>query len=1338
MPVINKNKYGQSKAASKNDANKFSRTTFNSEPVEELGENRKSRIKIEPVEPKFYNENSTAVNQFIDSVDFEGSTFNQTAKLFEFNQGFKNSEPTILFSSDFSSLYSNSKKNDTGNALQLKHDSKILNMKTALEVFLQTSGFNDEILGRKKDLDNFVTKQNQALHEILRSKNEAIVALDISTYKEQIKKEDNTIQTVSFLNFLNSNGYLNASTQFSNTKIWQQTLLELKKALLTHSLNVLGVQPTNIDDNDAWALYGINTENSTTKRVRIWFNPYISMPSVKDFTLPNDNSLISKKIESFIGLVTNLDKTQYLDLTANAGAPVNNPTNPNDKSTTQLASGDLSEFAKKIQSNNILENYSNSGRDISVVANMFFKELIYSSALISKINDLSLGVDYGYTLSAAGDNFVVWDHIIGRFHPDVRNMTKTPTGNGNSLVSLSQKAENDYQILTFERGRDVSSNKNYTPGNLFYVESSLNALETNEGDFTRLDQIISSTKNSINTFDRIYKILGYSPKDGNYVREENFLSSYTLDGLTKKLSIVSKIYKSCLVSDIQDTQKSYFSNALDQTKLNNLSDFDSVGIRLAAVICKTALNVRNQTLASFKVSGMEYQKVKDLKFLLFMWLMNAVLFRIEGTPDAGMSMGILRDNISSILSTKVKAGADITDGEIRKANDEGRTFPFKSGTSTSSNKSQVLQNVNNYYTDPSSTSHDRIFQIDADQGLWKIMVDTLVDVYKSPIYTTGTGRNGDAFTTYSGVSKSAYMYAYFDLMLRIIAAQTPESISAIYEVVYNLADELPAIATSRQAQSVTVNATKVKESGLLLTSVNRASIANYYPLDSLLDTNAVVYSTKLKNAINSVKNEENFLFSLLKLCTNFVKNLNYKLVDFRNVTSKNLSEYVKNSFIFFSQESLLISDPMQRAALFNLSLSQEQILMNQFILDEYKDKLNANSDTESKLRKINPEFEKFPEGFSNFLNVNDIEIASYDLFSSYFRSKEFENAKSVNKKIMSIGFPPKLISSLRDSSTPNNLIDKVFQNIIRVRIFKIDRLSPTIIYKPQQYLFEMNRFPTKMLINWDIETITADDANILRMPTKLFDFDKNNFIVCKNFLEAFPDAIYKIAGNSILNEEEQLLLYSNHIKSFLLEEYLRWLTETKFEESRYYRYSSISNDLSLIKNQYNTYLNYLGRTITTATSTTGTATAPVVAIFVDPTSKNEYKIPISAPQINSIVTSNQKNDQVKSVSNKKFNLNLDNTMMTYFQNETLLSDEKSELKKRATLPKKFDRVFNILFDPDDFEVDAAYAKTDIDKAEAAGILQKTSTGIYKHRDTSPGDVTFDEYFVTVEPYDYKI
>ena len=127
-----------------------------------------------------------------------------------------------------------------------------------------------------------------------------------------------------------------------------------------------------------------------------------------------------------------------------------------------------------------------------------------------------------------------------------------------------------------------------------------------------------------------------------------------------------------------------------------------------------------------------------------------------------------------------------------------------------------------------------------------------------------------------------------------------------------------------------------------------------------------------------------------------------------------------------------------------------------------------------------------------------------------------------------------------------------------------------------------------------------------------------------------------------------------------------------------------------------------------------------------------------------------KPDNIVSSQNKKIQsstvnptLDLTDSMRSYFLRETLMHDT-SVHKRRASYPKKFDRCFSIIFDPDDFIVDDSQSDSStLAVMKQNGIIiggnfdSSNKKIAYRHRDTSPGDVSFDQYFTTVEPFDYN-
>lgn len=1338
-------KFEESKVLNGTAARSVAKTTLYSSPVQDskvdwVDLNRPTQLPNEAYPPSnlLISENSTAVNKFVDSVQFEGSV-SATADAFQFNQGFRGSEPLVVLMTEFLSLFDkNGEMSDIGKTLQLKHDAKILNIKTALEIFQRTKGFKESIEESLKSLEDFIYNENSVLNDISNSTQSTVAALDLSSYSESVRTniaDPTAVSTLGFVELLESIGYRNTK-KFSNTKIWQQFLIELKKTLMTHSQRLLGTQ-AQVEDSEKY------TVNSSSTR-RIWLNPYISMPSTKEFSsFADEKMLTTQKLK----ILSDLDKSQYYDLSSpNVDVKSDSTSDINNKNATQLVSGDLGEFAKKVHSSQILDEYAVSGRDISVIANAIFKEISYSSALVdNQENSLSkiLNSRYGYTISTnTGDNFRMWDHVVGRFPTNVTNVPAEPTGNGNSLVSLSQKIDGNYQVLTFEKDRIQDNTKNFIPGNLFYIESSLNAVGATENDFSRLDRLIESTNIAITTLEKIYSFIGYKKSEENEYQKLQISPFFTLDGLIDKLSIVSQVYKSCLDVEGQNIK------GLKPARLKDLQESEAFGTRLAAIVCSTAVN---NTFNDFPR--------QDIKSLLFMWMLNTVMFKVERSPQAATAIEVFRNQIVQTL--KLSAPAEFVTPElISIAADQGRLFPLDLGTNKTKiendtklvvgegNSSQEVtqqQLADEYYnTLYKKAATSKLFKLNSDKGLWKVMIDCLTEVYNSTIFVAGQSGSGN--TRYSGISKTAFLYAYFDLMLRIVAAQTPEFLWGIYNVTYAYpAPVLENITKTETAEGV--KSIQVEEIGMLVAETPVDTVKYYFDQNLVNSPTEKICNLRLKNSINYLNDEENFKFSILNLCSKYVKVLNYKLAgnnQFKQKVEKNLKKYSNNVSGFFSETALSKLDAVQRASLFNLSMAKEQVIMNQFILSEYKDKLASGTDCEAKLKK-NIELSKFPSGFSKFLNMNDTEITSYELLSPYFKSNEFRNEKSNNKKIISVGIPPKMLSYLTNLSysDTSNIISR---NLIRVRLYKIDRLRPKLVYKTQSYLFEMNRFPTRVLANWDIDLINLDDTNILRMPTKLYNFRKNSFKVCKNYAEGFPTEVYGSSSELALPDEQRQEIYANHIKSFLAEEYLRWVTDAKFDETRYYQYSGLTKELTAITNQYQAYLTYLNiRNLDNFQPPPG-GQQTKTAMFFDPLSKVKYTIPISNVS-NDSASSTQPPTQTQfsrpSVQ-KKIEINMDSTMVSFFQNETILSEsnDKFELRKKCVLPKKFDRVFNIIFDPDDFEVEGVSAIGNVNdvitEAVNAGLIVKVGDDSYKHRDTSFEDVTFDEYFVTVEPYDYKL
>jgi hypothetical protein len=309
-------------------------------------------------------------------------------------------------------------------------------------------------------------------------------------------------------------------------------------------------------------------------------------------------------------------------------------------------------------------------------------------------------------------------------------------------------------------------------------------------------------------------------------------------------------------------------------------------------------------------------------------------------------------------------------------------------------------------------------------------------------------------------------------------------------------------------------------------------------------------------------------------------------------------------------------------------------------------------------------------------------------------------------------------------------------NVVRINIYKTDKLYPELVFVPQSYLFEMNRFPTRIISNWDFDAFANDTVNILQIPTKYFNSDKQ-FEKHADYTKAFQ------GYGDFLTEKERFEVYTNHVKSFLAEEYIRWFTDSNIDETRFHNYGGMFRGIINIEAQYNNYMN----SVKNAASVNSQTTSPVTSTYKDYLTGKTYQMPIKS------IFSNL-SPRTTAANTKSMTIDLTDTVRSYFTHDTFMNLLDGH-QKRVAYPKKFDRVFNVIFDPDDFLIDAAHLKQEtLDSLLVSGIIKMSSspltvnnnivknargqknTKYYQHRDTTPDDVTFDEYFVTVSPFDY--
>lgn len=323
-----------------------------------------------------------------------------------------------------------------------------------------------------------------------------------------------------------------------------------------------------------------------------------------------------------------------------------------------------------------------------------------------------------------------------------------------------------------------------------------------------------------------------------------------------------------------------------------------------------------------------------------------------------------------------------------------------------------------------------------------------------------------------------------------------------------------------------------------------------------------------------------------------------------------------------------------------------------------------------------------------------------ELLRNYFSDAEFRFNKGYNKQIISVGIPHGLLKNLNEILKIKNSKNVKHDDIFRIVVYKMDLLNPFIIYKPKKFLFEASRFVDRVYS--DITNVDKSLAIYKKIPTRNYSLyaDPNLIKEGSPYLgtdlsNAFGDEY------SFLTEKDKEEILANHTTSFLLENYLRLFSGLNLNELTF----------NLVSPQ------------------------EISAIY------------------NSLIDT--KIEQTKTLASQKA------TKENRGAVDRQISAAGAGLEKAAAIaipdpdpyiskllqPKRFDRVFNIIFDPD-FEVDYNAITSNLsttDKSLQDAVLKtlddpkrfkqdEVTKTKYNDLDKGPQDIAMNTYFVSIETH----
>lgn len=400
-----------------------------------------------------------------------------------------------------------------------------------------------------------------------------------------------------------------------------------------------------------------------------------------------------------------------------------------------------------------------------------------------------------------------------------------------------------------------------------------------------------------------------------------------------------------------------------------------------------------------------------------------------------------------------------------------------------------------------------------------------------------------------------------------------------------------------------------------------------------------------------------------------------------------------------------------------------------------------------------------------------------------FGSSELSQRKDVNKKIIAVGLPQGFAGKIKQKVTASKIKRTTFNDrqsdIVKVVVYRVDMRHADIVYRPQKFMFEMSRFAVrndeKFLELGEDPTLSDVISSI---PTRDMmagsDSDITYFSREGGFRLAQVKPSLSEPSYEFLSEPQKAELIRNHVMSYMLEVYVNLLTGISVAEHHF----DMMPSLRMVEETFTQ--NLMKSSVLSISDNVKNSFNTQSGVMFAPQGKSR----VVGENTFNTVNLNDKDNQRSNISKASFKSaggkaalsNLHNTKVIagIVNSVTPLSDPL-RISKRLLTPKKFDRVFNLIVDPDEFEID--YEKTVRTKhgqkalerlirsgdvqtltgddvrmssvrlggvgtassGNRPGLIQGRSKANtifkFRDRDKTAGDLSFDKYFVAIETMD---
>jgi|SRR6478609_5686259 len=958
-------------------------------------------------------------------------------------------------------------------------------------------------------------------------------------------------------------------------------------------------------------------------------------------------------------------------------------------------------------------HFKSQEAQIAALTNLISKEFRYSHGMSQRDVQDALSSGFNYQVSPS-DNVGVFESIVGKFGNNISDFPATQT---NSLANIAQRqTTSGAAVLTFESKYVDGDTGTLTPGGTYYVDSVLDGANAIGFNTANLDEGGDLFEKAFNSFSIV-------------VNGMNLLGVRTYDPYDRTQSQFSSILSS--------------PSDFIQTSMKNLLD-PKTGNTLPAVL--------NDNLGSVYNFAATNPHVKSALFIYTIAKITRSYFPIISLPFF---------NLNSLSSDNTP----LTDALIKDIVSEiEKSIPQMLVT----NKPQPPR-----LSAPgklSSTMSSDVMTASFKQGtvLTKFVEGLMQQILSS--FRTNDSAMVDGRTRFSGDLDTSIMMAVFDTIIQMVSCYNDQKL----------------VSTNYIRSVLTFNITKT-------TTNHKASASD---LTTRMEKEVALNHKLIYTAMNTLQ----------KLSGAF----------------KNYSNYLKSPPAISKLNELvtIINNP----DLVKMLMSEQQIMLLASTVHDLNDRISQrdalpdNGDVDG-----DGDFDADDE-----LKILDDSVVSPRLRNavySTFGTDDFASKKGYNKKIITVGIPLGFTRRLKQRVSLNNLKKSTFidkqSDIVSVVVYKVDLENSDIIYKPKRMLFELSRFPVRN-DHWFLQIPerpsmsdiahaipTRDFGQSQATATEITYWSLNTDDINNGRKAAFADETY-----DFLTQQEKNEIINNHVMSYMLEVYAKLTTGIDLGDHHFDLVEQDKPmDIDFTKTLTEHYVAYTTNLFTVQNVSSPETHAPTGGVLFSTTSPRKVGYTPSKttspkastyPQLSnasgiagSIGPSTQFSkiqaqpivktlaaqqsigtleSNLSSVSHRNIPVMLHGlrTISNLTHMVTPLADPVA-VSKRIVSPKTFDRVFNVIVDPDEFEID--YDKTVQTPQGTAALKQMILKGDiipatenytsrnmvrfamlnlnnypsgrpfvqgraapnhaafrFRDRDKNQGDLTFEKYFVTIETY----